>query len=111
MSRIALVRVTFGSAEEAATVSRELIDELLAACVNIEAPCQAIYRWQGAIEDATEVAALFKTRETLVEALVERLADLHSYDLPAIEHWLAETSGEVADWIASETLEQPLFRP
>ena len=87
MSRIVSVYATFASDKEAARIGRTLVEERLAACVNILGPCRSIYRWQGAIEDAVEVAAVFKTAEGRAEALIVRLAALHSYDLPAATIW------------------------
>ena len=59
---IVTVYATFGSDEEARRIARTLVEERLAACANILAPCHSIYRWQGKIEEAAEVPALFKTR-------------------------------------------------
>lgn len=103
MSDIALVLATFANREEAERIGGIIIEEKLAACVNVLAPCTSIYRWQGAIERAEEVPALFKTTLPLVERLRARIAALHSYDLPAIEAWPASASAAVADWIAAET--------
>ncbi len=62
MTRIATVYAVFADGEEAERIGGAMIERDLAACINILAPCRSIYRWQGAIETATEVPALFKTR-------------------------------------------------
>nr|WP_317893499.1 divalent-cation tolerance protein CutA [uncultured Sphingomonas sp.] len=103
MSRIALLQATFADAAEAERIGRAVVEERLAACANLLAPCTSIYRWQGAVETACEVPALFKTRPDLVETLAARIAALHGYDLPAIEWWSAEASAAVVDWVARET--------
>ena len=104
MSAIVSVYATFADAEQAARIGRTLVEERLAACVNILGPCRAIYRWQGAIEDSSEVAALFKTAETRAEALVARLSALHSYDVPAAAIWpIAGAPPAYAQWVADET--------
>ncbi|MDB5690651.1 MAG: putative divalent ion tolerance protein [Sphingomonas bacterium] len=87
MTGIATVYALFPSADEADRIGRMMIEERLAACVNILAPCRSIYRWDGAIETGEEVPALFKTRADGCEALVERIAALHSYAVPAVMAW------------------------
>lgn len=105
MSAIVTVYATFASDEEARRVARILIEERLAACANILGICHSIYRWQGEVEEAEEVAALFKTREGLAEPLIARLAELHSYDVPAAVVWpIAAAFDSYAGWVASETV-------
>ncbi len=94
MSAIASVYATFGSEEEARTIGQLAVEEKLAACVNILGPCHSIYRWQGKVEEAGEVAALFKTAAKSAEALIARIAELHSYDLPAAVVWPIERALE-----------------
>lgn len=97
---IVTVYATFASADEAARISGTLIKERLAACANILGPCRSIYRWQGRIEDAEEIAVLFKTTAEAAEALIARLAQLHSYDVPAAVVWPIDAAhGPYADWI------------
>ena len=62
--------------ETALRVARSLVEEGLAACVNVQAPCRSIYRWQGKVEDATEWPLLVKTTAARWNALVERLRAL-----------------------------------
>lgn len=81
------VYAVFGSEEEAERIGRTVIDERLAACVNLLGPVRSIYRWNGTIETAEEVAAIFKTSEASAEALMTRIASLHSYDVPCIAAW------------------------
>ncbi|HEX9955053.1 MAG TPA: divalent-cation tolerance protein CutA [Allosphingosinicella sp.] len=101
---IVTVYAVFGSAEEARTIARALVEERLAACANILAPCRSIYRWQGKIEEADEVPALFKTRADLADALIARLAELHSYDIPAAAVWpISDALPTYMDWVAAET--------
>ena len=104
MSAIVTVYATFPSHEEALRIARILVEERLAACANMLGPCHSIYRWEGKIEEADEVAALFKTRESQAEALLARLAGLHSYAVPAAVVWpIANALGPYAEWIAAET--------
>lgn len=103
MSDIALVHVTFPTAAEAEAIGRAMVEERLAACANLLGSCDSIYRWQGKVETATEYRALFKTTPQLARELADRIAALHSYDLPAIEIWPAAAGDAVADWIDDST--------
>jgi periplasmic divalent cation tolerance protein len=103
LSDTALLYVTFPNAVEAERVAVNVLAEKLAACVNILAPAASIYRWHDKIEHADEVPALFKTRPMLALRLRERIAELHSYDLPVIEQWPVEAGDAVTGWIARET--------
>lgn len=99
MSDIALVHATFGAADEAETIGRRMVEERLAACVNLLGSCTSIYRWQDKVETATEYRALFKTTPQLARELADRIAALHSYDLPVIEIWPAAAGDAVAGWV------------
>jgi periplasmic divalent cation tolerance protein len=79
-----VVLVTAASADEAATLGRALVEERLAACANVVGPIRSIYRWQGAVEDATEHLLLLKARAGDVDALAARVRALHSYDVPEV---------------------------
>jgi periplasmic divalent cation tolerance protein len=97
------VYAVFGDEAEAVRIARKLIEERLAACVNILGPCRSIYRWQGAVEEAAEFAAIFKARADKGEALIARIAELHSYDVPAAVVWpIADALPAYARWIADE---------
>ena len=76
---VVVVVSTFPSADKAAEIARVLVDEGLAACVNL-LPVQSIYRWKGAVQNETETLALIKTAEP--DALIARLVALHPYELP-----------------------------
>lgn len=79
---IRLVMVTFPSSELATTIGRAVIEERLAACVNLIPAVRSIFRWQDKISDETEVLAVFKTTADVVTPLIERVAQLHPYDVP-----------------------------
>ena len=101
---IATVYAVFGSRDEAERIARTVVEERLAACANILAPCHSVYRWQGAVETAEEVPALFKTRQELGEALVARIAALHSYEVPAVVLWpIRWADRSYADWVRDST--------
>ncbi|MGQ0569555.1 MAG: divalent-cation tolerance protein CutA [Armatimonadota bacterium] len=78
------VLVTASSADEALCIARALVDERLAACVNVVPGLQSIYRWQGQVEQADEVLLVVKTVRHLLQAVVERVLTLHSYTVPEV---------------------------
>jgi periplasmic divalent cation tolerance protein len=103
MTEIATVYATFANAEEAEKIARIVVAERLAACANILGPCRSIYRWQGQVETGGEVAALFKTRSDAADALIARIAAMHSYDVPAIVAWPVKTAlPAYAAWVDAE---------
>jgi periplasmic divalent cation tolerance protein len=104
LTGIVTVYSTFPSDEEARRVARILVEERHAACANILGGCHSIYHWEDAIEEASEVSALFKTRADLADGLIARLAELHSYDVPAVVAWpVAAALEDYRRWVAQET--------
>jgi periplasmic divalent cation tolerance protein len=104
MTGIVTVYATFANDEEARRIARAVVEERLAACANILGPIHAIYRWQGAVEEAGEVAALFKTTADGAAALIERIGELHSYDVPAAIVWPIVAALEpYREWVRAET--------
>ena len=100
MNEIVSVYAIFADDAEARRIGRAAVEERLAACVNILGPCHSIYRWQGAIEEAGEVAAIFKTGAERAEALVARIAELHSYEIPCVAVWAVGSASEpYRDWV------------
>jgi periplasmic divalent cation tolerance protein len=103
MTGIVTVYATFADAAEAERIARIAVEERLAACANILGPCRSIYRWEGKVEQADEVAALFKARADKAEALIARIAALHSYDVPAAVVWpISAALPTYADWVKAE---------
>ena len=97
---IVSVYAVFADAVEAERIGRQMVEERLAACVNILAPCRSIYRWQGALECAEEVPAIFKTSRVQADALVARIAELHSYDVPCVAVWpIDKLPVDYAEWV------------
>jgi periplasmic divalent cation tolerance protein len=94
------VFAVFANADEAERIGRTVVEERLAACINILSPVRSIYRWKGAIETADEVAAIVKTSDKKVDALITRIAALHSYDVPCIATWpIEKVLGSYAAWV------------
>ncbi len=99
-----LLYITAGSAEEAASIARDLLDARLIACANIIDGATSLYRWEGKIAEESEAVMIAKTREDLVEKVIGRVRELHSYDCPCIVA-VAIVAGNPAflDWIENET--------
>ena len=107
-SAVGSVYAVFADADEAQRIGRLTVEEGLAACVNILGPCRSIYRWHGAIEEADEVAAIFKTRAGAAASLVARIGDLHSYEVPAVAIWqVVDALPAYAAWVPAETDDLP----
>lgn len=99
---IATVFAVFADNAEADRIAGMVVEERLAACANILAACRSVYRWQGRIERAEEVPALFKTSQP--EALIARIVQLHSYDVPAAVAWPVEAAPEAyRRWVEHES--------
>lgn len=98
------VYVLFANAEEAERVGRTVVEERLAACINTLGPVRSIYRWQGKVEEASEVAAIFKTSGDAADRLVTRIAALHSYDVPCVVTWpIDKVLVAYAEWVEGST--------
>ena len=98
------VYAVFADLNEAERIGRLVIEERLAACVNILGQIQSIYRWQGTVESAQEVAAIFKTTHDRADSLITRIAGLHSYDVPCIVTWpIDKILGSYAEWVEDST--------
>jgi len=97
---VVTVYAVFASSDEADRIGRAMIEERRAACVNILASCRSIYRWEDKVETVGEVPALFKTTMGEAEALIARIAELHSYDTPAIVTWpIDKLLSAYGDWV------------
>jgi periplasmic divalent cation tolerance protein len=93
--RVALTTVS--SPEEARRIAAALVEERLAACVNIIAGVHSVYRWQGAVEEASEILLIIKTRVEKLAALEAAVRRLHSYDLP--EFLILQADGGSAPYL------------
>lgn len=104
MTSAVVVLSTAGSADEAERIATALVAERLVACANLVPSVTSIYRWQGAVERATEVLMVMKTRRTLATRVAARLQELHSYDVPeAIVLPIDAGSRPYLDWVLGET--------
>jgi periplasmic divalent cation tolerance protein len=95
-----LVLISCANEEQGASLARVLVEERLAACVNLVREVRSIYRWQGKIEDDRETLLLVKTRKTILSRLERRVRELHSYDVPEIMALSFESGAKpYLDWL------------
>ena len=99
-----LVMTTLPADADAGEFAETLVEERLAACVNLLAPMESVYRWEGRIDHDSERQIVLKTARNRVNALWERIRQLHPYDVPefivlpivdgsdAYLHWLGEST-------------------
>lgn len=99
-----IVYVTAGSEEEAARIARSLLEDRLIACANIVPKVRSIYRWKGKVCDEPEALMLLKSVKRHFSRLVERVRELHSYEVPEIIA-CGVSAGHQAylDWVREET--------
>ena len=95
-----IVLTTAANPDEAAHLSRTLVEEGLVACATLIPSVRSIYRWQGKVEDAAETLLLLKTVSGQLTALEARLHTLHSYETPEFLVLRAESgSPGYLDWL------------
>jgi periplasmic divalent cation tolerance protein len=95
-----MVLVTTGSEDEAVKIARALVDERLAACINIVPGMRSIYRWQGAVKDDSEVLMMIKTGAAAIDELEARVRELHRYEFPEIISLPLDKGNEpYLDWL------------
>jgi periplasmic divalent cation tolerance protein len=102
MAEFVLIFTTMPDDERADALARTLVDERLAACVNVHAPMTSTYRWKGAVEREAERQLVSKTTRARVPDLETRLRALHPYEVP--EFLVVAVDGGSAaylDWVGS----------
>ncbi len=94
-----IIYITAGNIDEAKNIGRRLVEERLAACVNIF-PITSIYRWKENIEEANEFVILAKTRSEKVKDIEKRVKQLHSYEVPCVISFKINSGSEdYLNWI------------
>jgi len=102
-----VIYTTFANEQDARKLGQELVGERLAACVNIFPAMTSIYRWEGDVQEGSEVVMIVKSRSGLKDALLAAIASRHPYTVPAL---LAFSPAQVASsywaWLQRETTSQ-----
>ena len=102
-----IVLSTCSSREEADRIARGLVEERLAACVNVVEGVSSVYRWKDAVQEDSEILLIIKSRRDLVARLNERLAAMHTYEVPeAIAIPVVDGSAAYLDWLERELTPQ-----
>ena len=103
MSDYVAVLITAGSQAEADQIARTLVQESLAACVNVVPGLTSFYRWEGEVQQDEEWLLVAKSRHDTLDALTARVQAIHSYDVPeVIALPLAGGSEAYLSWIDQE---------
>jgi periplasmic divalent cation tolerance protein len=90
--------------ESAFNLARELVELRLAACVNVLAPVESFYRWEGQVERAREYPLLAKTTRERYEALEQAIRERHPYSVPEVVAWPIERGlPAYLEWVGTET--------
>ncbi len=99
------VYITAGTVAEARTIGRALVEERLAASVNIIGGVESFYWWEGAVQQAAETVVIAKTRADLLDAVTARVKALHGYRVPCVVALRVAPGGnpDYLDWIIAET--------
>lgn len=96
-----IVLTTAGSEDEARKIARHLVEQKLAACVNIIPQIESIYRWQDKVESAREWLLLIKTTAEGFAAVRDAIRELHSYEVPeCVVIAVEDGSAEYLEWLA-----------
>lgn len=97
---IRLILSSFADETSASVVVRGLLEERLIACGSMIPGVRSLYRWKGSIEESSEIQVLFKTDQDHATRCMERLAELHPYEVPEVLLLdVEEASAPYADWI------------
>ncbi len=89
-------------------LARSLVEKRLAACVNVLAECESVYRWKEATETAQEVPLLIKTRAALYAEVETAIRQAHPYELPEIVAVpVVRGLPGYLEWVAAETTTSP----
>ena len=98
------VMCTTDQEHEARTLSTMLLEQRLAACVQVVGPITSRYWWRGELEQASEWLLIVKTRGELLERLVEQLREAHSYETPEITATpIVGGNPAYLEWVGNET--------
>ena len=99
-----ILYVTAPYSDVALQLARTLVDERLIACANILGGMTSVYRWQGQVETADEVAMLLKTDGRRTNEVIARVEELHPYECPCVIEWpIAVGSADYLRWISTES--------
>lgn len=98
------VYVTAANRDEALTIGRTVVEARLAACANVLDNMTSLYWWDDQVQEAGESVLVARTTGPLVESLIDRIKQLHSYDCPCVVAWpIEKANAAYLDWLGDET--------
>ena len=101
---VVLILTTVPDEASGEALARTLVEERLAACVNLHGPMTSLYRWNGAVEREVERQLIIKTTSDRIPAVEARVRQLHSYDVPEFLVVPVATGGATyLSWIGEQT--------
>ncbi|MFC3051004.1 divalent-cation tolerance protein CutA [Kordiimonas pumila] len=106
MTEYITVYTTVENEDVAVHVATALVKERLVACANITSDMRSIYEWDGIIQYDSEVVVVCKTKTHLVDKIIARIKEMHSYDIPCITvSPITAGNPEYLEWISRQVLE------
>lgn len=103
--QVIIVYSTAPDEETARRIAQTLVEQKLAACVSLIPGLHSVYRWQGAVEEATEIGLMIKTTQECFSMLSSLLTSLHPYDVPEIIALpVVDGLNSYLQWIKDETV-------
>jgi len=103
MDELCIVYVTSSNRDEALKIGRKIVDERLAACVNVYDGVTSLYRWEGKMQEDSEAVLFMKTKKSLLAELKDTVKKLHSYSCPCIVALpIVDPEEAYASWILNE---------
>jgi periplasmic divalent cation tolerance protein len=95
-----IIYITTSGVEEAKKIAKTLLNEHLVACANIIPVMESLYWWEGSLEEDVESILLVKTSSELVDKVIDRVGEIHSYQTPcALEIQIKKGSKNYLDWL------------
>jgi periplasmic divalent cation tolerance protein len=103
MTDLIIILTTMPDDDRAEALARTLVDEHLAACVNVHGPMHSTYRWKGSVERESERQLVVKTSRSRLSDVERRLRELHPYELPEFVMLEGTASDAYGTWVSGET--------
>ena len=106
MSDYILIYITISNEEAATHIAEKLVSENLVACANIIPTIKSVYKWQNQMETNSESVVLFKTTKSMEQIVINRIKELHPYQLPCVVSFdIADGNGDFLNWISQSVME------
>lgn len=108
MARVFTIYVMCENNESAMHLATSLVNEKLVACANVKSGVRSLYLWEGSLQLDEEYNVIMKTSEDVLNQAIDRIKELHHYDIPCITAWPVE-AGDVdyLDWVNGQ-VSQPV---